>query len=238
MEVAAQDTTLPPVVDGQEPVAPQDTAPAVEPQSEPVVEPTPEPEPVMTLQQVQSWVGRRDAQLRNEFKEGISQILQAVQSRPTPGEEAPDATTQLLNDPEGFMSNFINKQKQVETQKTQAFITSAARIFDSDPDFTDNKLGMEVIEQMKSIPMNHNLPPDVAADLVVSKAKAQVLAARVRTKTNPLAGNKPASVPLGTVSPSAAPSPAKPRVKVEDEVAAFGKRMGFSDDEIQAILKD
>lgn len=237
---AAQDTTIPPVEPGQEPVAQEPQAPAQEPA---VQEPTPTPqaEPTMTLHQVQSWIGRRDAQLREEFQGQINQIIQAVQTRNAPQVEDTDPTTELLNNPIAFMEKFVEQkmtQKETaQTQKTQAFITSAARLMDADPDFADNKLGMEVIEQMKTIPMNHNLPPDVAADLVISKAKAQVLASRVNKKVNPLANNKPAAVPLGTVTPSAAPSPAKPSVKIDDEVRAYGRKLGMTDEEIDAEFK-
>lgn len=235
MSDAALDTTVPPVEPGQEPVAP-----AAEPVvTEPVVqEPTPSEPPLedRIMQKFQSWQGRRDAQLREEFQGQLNQVLQAVQARTAPQEEV-DTTTQFLNDPTGFLDKYVDQKwsqkAAAETQKTQAFIQSAARIMDSDPDFADQKLGFEVIEKLKGIQVDPNLPPNVSADLAVTKAKAQVLAEKVRTKTNPLSGNKPVTAHIGTVTPGAAPSPTAPKVEISDEIRAYGKKIGLTDKEIE-----
>ena len=233
--MADQDTIVPPGDPGQEPIAP-----AVPSQEPPAVEPTPAPEVPLEdkiLQKFQSWQGRRDAQMRSEIvTEIMGQITQAAPKLFTPAApvEPEDLTTRLLNDPRGTLTSIMEENRRSVEQKGQDYVKNLASIMDSDADLRDNQeVGMAIIEKLKTIPYDPALPSNVAADLAFNKAKSMVYGEKIRTRTNPLAGNQPITAPVGTATPPATTTAIKPKANVDEDVRSFGKRIGLTDEQIE-----
>ena len=112
---------------------------------------------------------------------------------------------------------------------------------DSDPLFageSGQELGRAVIEHLKNNLGNidKNLPPAVAATLLVHGAVADSMRKKMATKENPLAKNKPSGMPTGTIKPpAAAPTKLKPP-KLSALAADFAKRNNYSEEEVAKLF--
>lgn len=196
-------------------------------------------------QSVQSFNGRKMKEFKDEIMGLIPQPGAAPTPTPAPSEFTID-TTELLNDPAGVLTKVvrhINSQDQEQSNlRSQAFVKKAGAILDADPMFEGDdgkKLGDEVIAELSKLPVNPMLDPEVQAELNVAKAKNVVLARKL-TPAKPVTAldkNKPGAVQTSVSSASPAPV-RKVQVKVDDDVRARGRRMGWTDEEIDAALAE
>lgn len=195
------------------------------------------------FQRMASWQGRRDKDLFDNLGNLIdSKIKQATpQQQPTPVDPAT-----FLENPEAYLQKAVPKILQAEvskvTQAEQTFntelIRNAASRMDSDPLFADKELGNAVVQEIQKNfnSISRRLPPDVAAQLLVSDAVANVMRQRAATKTNPLAGNRPSGMPIGTIKAPPAPTPKVKPVKLSESAAALAKRWNYSTEDIAKVF--
>jgi hypothetical protein len=236
-----------------------------EPTPEPTPEPEPEPTPAMpqlsqdeivrqaeerAFQRMASWQGRRDKELFGALESLIESKMPKT-AQPQIQQTAIDPAT-LLENPGAVLESVlresvprifneeISKRSQAETRFNQDLIRNAASVMDSDPLFSDKALGNEVVQEIQKAitQIDRNLPPQVAAQLLVSSATASVFRKRATTKTNPLSANRPATGPIGTIAPPAAKKASTPTVKLSEEAMKLKKRFNYSDEDLARIFKD
>lgn len=234
--------------------------PNVDPDPDPNLEPDPAPDPqaelidkiaAKVIQSVQSFDGRKFAQLKDELVDHVRSIVPQAQT-PTPSQaqvsdDLEIDTTEFLNNPGEVLNRAVSKilerQQKTTAQRSQDFVKAADTLMTSDPMFQGEegqKLGMEVVEEVAKIPINPMLDPAVQAELSISKAKANVLSRRMTTgkPTTALDKNKPVDKPIGGIGGGNAPAKAPSKVKVADDVRERGRRMGMTDEEIDAALSE
>jgi len=198
------------------------------------------------FQRTASWMGRRDKDLMDHIGNLIDSRIRTV--APLPASTDP---TSILDDPDRWteskiraavpqiLNEEIQKRMQADQGYTAGVIQHAARIMDSDPLFEDKTFGAEVVaEAQKQFgTLQKNIPPDVAAELLINKALASVNRRKMLEKKNPLAGNQPGKVVGGITAP---PAPAaKPKVpKLSESAQALAKRWGYSAEDLAKVFKD
>lgn len=239
--------TPPTEILGQEPVIPE---PPESPVLPPETPPETPPEPVMTAEEkrdhdMKSWIGRRDAELKQEMEQREQALLQKIggliqqpPGAPVAPVEAPDPS----QDADAWFEHKLQAKVTAETTYNNTLIQTGTAIVQQDELVkTDPTLANEIYEEVKSgrVQINRLLPPDVAASVVVATAKANVLTRRMLKKPNPLAGNTPSTAALGSVAPPAAPAaPAVKVPKMSSLASKAAKRWGFSDEEVAETLKN
>uniref|UniRef100_A0A6M3LM82 Uncharacterized protein n=1 Tax=viral metagenome TaxID=1070528 RepID=A0A6M3LM82_9ZZZZ len=252
------DDTLVAPPEGQEPEPTPQPTPEPEPAPEQTPEPPPPPPPptqeeIMrqaeerAFQRMASWQGRRDKDLFDSLGNLIDSRLRSNQPPPVPSPPSDPAT--ILENPDAWaeaklreafpriLDQEVQRRTQQDTQHTSEVVRQAGAIMDSDPLFQDKELGSEVIAEIqKNFNTVRGLQPNVAAQLLVSNAVSAAFRKRTLTKTNPLAGNRPVTGPMGTVKPPVAPV-AKPKpVKLSEEAAALAKRWNYSAEDISKVF--
>lgn len=226
--MADVDTNATPPTEPDPGAEPNEPTEPTEPQSTEPIEPTEPVEPIpltpdqiveKSNQMMQSWLGRRDADLLQRIGQQIDQKIGAIQ----PSGDPIDYGQKILDDPKGVINEVLTDRERVGMAFNQQVINTAAQIMDNDVLFKDAELGKEVVEDIRVNfgQVNRNLPPQYAADLLVKTAVANVYRKREGTKTNPLAGNTPATGPLGTVTP---PNAATTKVKIP-KISSMAKEL-------------
>jgi hypothetical protein len=236
--------------------------PEADPEPELIPEPEPEPAPdpqaelidkiaARVTQNLQSFDGRKFAQLKDELVDHVRSIFPQAQTPattpPTVSDDLEIDTTEFLNNPGEVLnravSKILEKKQKNDNKRSQDFVKAADSIMTSDPMFQGEegqKLGMEVVEEVAKIPINPMLDPAVQAELSISKAKANVLSRRMSTgkPVTALDKNKPVDKPIGGVGGGNPPAKSPSKVKVADDVRERAKRMGMTDEEIDAGLAE
>lgn len=250
------DTSTPPAGIESEPTPEPDQTPEPTPDAEPEPEPTPQtPTPPTTdeivrmaeeraFQRMASWQGRRDKDLFDNLGNLIDSRLRTAVPPPQPPPSTDPAT--VLENPDGWLrtqvprllDEVVNQRNQAEQQFNTELIRQAASAMDNDPLFTDKTLGNAVVEEIQRnfTSVNRNVPPAVAAQLLVNASLANVVRKQAQTRTNPLAGNKPASGPMGTVKPPSVPAQKAKPVKLTAEASALAKRWNYSDEDVARVF--
>ena len=235
---------------GQEPEHPAVELPEEEPTLPPSTEEPPaEPEepPLDTIEErilhrLQSWQGRRDAELREEMRRREEALLNRVtevipQATAAAPMEEPDPSV----DPDRWFEHKLQQKVSEEQKYNQSLINSGQQIMSQDPLIkADPKLADEIYEEVQSgrVVINRQLSPQEAAAFAIAQAKSNVLTKRMMTKANPLENNKPVNTPIGGVKPPAAPaSPVVKPPEMSDIAKQAASRWGFSDEELAEILK-
>ena len=190
------------------------------------------------MHRFQSWQGRRDAELREEFQRQQQALLERI------SQQQPAAAQERVPDPsEDADAWFEYKARKIEQSK-QDFYTkarrTAAEIITSDPlTAQDPRIGEEIAAQILSgaTPLDINLPPQVAAENAVIRAKSNVLTNRMLNRPNPLEKNSPSAVPKGGVRPPAARTKATPKIgKVSDLTMQKAKQWGYSPEDLARVF--
>ena len=209
-------------------------------------QPTGEPQEPETMdaQQLRSWVGRRDAQLRQEFQQQMGQLQQGIQALATAAyQKTQPATPAEPPDPAQDANAWFDHKLQAHNKQIQDFHNTVgattAGYIRNDPLVQANpNLGTEIYQEIMSgrIPVKQGVKATDAAEALYISAKANVLQRLMTTRPNPLKGNKGANVPLGTET---AP-PAKPTKKVEldadPETIRIAKSWGYTEDRINELF--
>lgn len=233
---------------GQEPVIPEPPESPTLPPETPTGEPPAEP---MTPEEkrdhdMKSWIGRRDADIKQEMERRDQALLEKIatilpqQAPGVPAEpaEAPDPS----EDANAWLEHKLQEKMSAETNYNNTLIQTGTAIVQQDELVkVDPTLAQEIYDEAQSgrIQVNRALSAEVAAAMVVATAKNNVLTRRLLNKPNPLARNQPATAPLGSVVPPAAPAaPVVKKPKLSPLASQAAKRWGFSDEEVAETLKD
>jgi hypothetical protein len=256
----AVDTPATPEPSGQ-PAEPT-PEPAAEPEPTPEPTPTPEPQPRQltpeeieerAFQRTASWMGRRE----KEFGDSILRnVTQAIDNRlaefgrtATPPASTLDPATFLENPEQALRSlvpKILHEEVNRHTKSEQSFntelIRQAAGLMDSDALYQGDegqKFGAEVVAEIQKNfgTVDKRLPPNVAAQLLVSNAALAVSRKKMGVRVNPLAGNRPATG-IGTITAPAAPAVKPKPVKLSVEAQALKKRFGYTDEEIAKVFAE
>lgn len=201
------------------------------------------------FQRMASWQGRRDKDLFDSLGNLIDSRLRTQQPPPPP--PASDPAT-ILENPDAWaegklreaLPRILDQEVQRRTEQEQRHagevIRHAGAMMDGDPLFQGaegQKLGNEVIGEMqKNFGSVRGLNPQVAAQLLVSNAVASIVRKKAGLQTNPLAGNKPTTGPIGTVKPPPAPAVKPKPVKLSSEAAALAKRWNYNEEDIARVF--
>jgi hypothetical protein len=236
----------------------EEPEPTPEPSPEVTPEPTPEPvtltpDQIMeqaserAFQKMASWQGRRDKDLFDSLGNLIDTRLRTV-TPPSPTQPSTDPATMLEN-PDAWAETVIPRiMDKVQAQRSKAdqeymgnFIREAGSLMDSDPLYQGDegqKLGAEVIaEVQKNIgKLDRRFPPADAARLWVANSTLNVVRQRTNVKQNALAGNRPSTGPMGTITPPAQKALKAKPIKLSDEAAALAKRWNYSHEDIAKVF--
>jgi len=230
-----------PAVEGQQPVIESPTLSEEPVETPPESELSPEDK---ILHKLQSWAGRRDAELRAEIQQREQALLETIRGMTPssqagqPQEEAPDPTM----DADKWFDYKLQQRVSREMEFNKKVITAGTQIVQQDELVkTDPKLANEIYDEVQSgrVILNRNLPAEEAAQVAVAQAKANVLTKRFLSKATPLGQNKGIQQPVGGITPP--PSQRKPAVKVpemSDLAKDAAKRWGFTEEEVAETLKD
>lgn len=210
---------------------PEEEAPAQDPTTQEIVEAALQKQ----SHEIQSWIGRRDVELKAEFTRMIGEKKPPEPSTDKDAEE-------VYTDPGKWLDAQLNKRDAQSSAYVQSVVTSAAKVMDADPLFDraapgGKELGAEVVQKVaQMLPgIKPTMAPDQNAELVVNKALAAVM--RDRRKTNPLKGNKPSDTPLSTVD-SKVPEVKKDKPQeINEHMKNYQRIRGLSDDKMQELLK-
>jgi hypothetical protein len=195
------------------------------------------------FQKMASWQGRRDKDLFDNLGNLIDSRLRTT-ATPPPRPSTDPAT--MLENPDAWARNIVprildeevSRRSNADQQFNTELIRHASAAMDGDALFTDQALGNAVVEEIQKNfgTVNRNIPPALAAQLLVNSALANVVRRQAQTRTNPLAGNTPVKGPMGTVTPPA-PKPAKAKpVKLSEDARALAKRWNYSEDDIARVF--
>ena len=224
-----------------EEATPQDT-PEVPPEraAAPEVEPESIPPSYMTMDQfnevmeqrehnLKSWIGRRDTDLFEKIK--------TVQAPPADPSESRD---KLLENPEGFFNEMLNRKEQQTSAYMSSVVTGAGSLMEVDPLFKDRDFGNEVVKEITKIAQNvdKSLPTKIASERLVSEATLAVIRRQKATPTNPLAENKPTGG-LGSVSPpSGASKKAVKAPKISGMAKKYADKWGYTPEKLAELFPD
>ena len=260
----ADDTQTTPEPSGQ-PTEPTPEPTPAEP-VEPTPEPEPAPEPPQptpaelaaqaeerAFQRMASWQGRREQVLLDSIGNMIRSI-QPQQQVQQPANDPQIDAAKFLENPGQALSQMLRTevpkifQETVSTQSraqqahTNDVIKNAADIMQSDPLFAGKEntefgtsVAKYVVENLHT--MDRSIPPKLAAKLLVQDA---VLAdnRQKAIKGNPLAGNKPVTGPMGTISaPAKQPAKSNP-VKLDSATKQMARVLRISEAEAAKMLAD
>lgn len=204
------------------------------------------------FQRMASWQGRRDKALLDSIGQAIdSRLRTSPPSQPAPSAPSAIDAAQLLEKPDLVISQILEAQapkvfEKVMHQRTQAdqhftneVIKGAAAIMDNDPLFSDQAFGNEVVSEIQKEfgNMRRDIDPNVAAQLMVNKAVANVYR-KNKAPANGLSGNRPATVPLGGVKPPPAQTPKAPPVKLSPEAKLLAERFGYKDEDLAKVFAE
>jgi hypothetical protein len=204
-----------------------------------------------SFQRTASWIGRRDKDLLDNIGNLINSRIPKQQYQPPPQPKVDPAA--LLDNPGealrqmGFVSaadvprlvhETIGQATAAEQRYNADLIQNAAALMDSDPMFADKNLGNAVVNEIQQsfATIDRRLPPQVAAQLLVNGAVTNIARKATMAKSNPLAGNKPVSGPMGTVKPPVAPAAKAKPIKLSAETAALAKRWNYSQDDLARVF--
>lgn len=208
----------------------------------------------LAVQRMQSWQGRRDKDLFENLGNFIDSKLRSVSPPPQQIPTKIDPA-ELLTKPEEVLQSMgyvraadiptiMQQQVQNMTKAEQNYsaevIRNAAAAMDADPLFTDKEFGNEVVAEIQKNfgSLSRQLPPNVAAQLLVSNSVANVYRKKAGLKANPLAGNKPIDGPNGTIKPPATPPRAVKPVKLSEHAERLAKRFGYKEEDLAKVFKD
>jgi hypothetical protein len=226
-----------PVVEGQQPTE-SPTLP--ETPSEPSEsEMSPEDK---ILHKMQSWWGRREAELKQEMTKREQAMLEAVRGlQPQSAasvEEAPDPTM----DADAWFEHKLQQRVKREQDFNEKLIRAGTAMVQQDELVKANpKLADEVYEEVRSgrVQINRNLPPEQAARVAVIEAKANILSRQILTKPNPLAGNTGITEPVGGIKPPPPKPKATPKMpEMSDYAKAYAEKMGMTPEQVAEALKE
>jgi hypothetical protein len=223
-----------------------DPAPAVPVAPDPATprQMTPEEIEERAFQRTASWTGR-------ELKKFSDVILQNIEARlpRAPASSPPPSTdpATMLENPDGWLRSALpgmmreeaSRQQQAEQNFNTELIRQAAATMDSDPLFADKNLGNAVVSEIQKNfnNVNRTLHPEVAAQLLVSTALANVVRQNALRRSNGLAGNRPATGPIGTVTPPANTTAKPAPIKIDDMTKRIASYFGNTPEQIQEMLK-
>jgi hypothetical protein len=211
------------------------------PQPPPPKQLTPEEIEERAFQRAASWLGRREAENTDKILRRVAEIVEPIRRTQQPAEPAIDGGS-ILDNPEAVIERVIDKvatkRSAAENLYANELVRHAVRIMDSNTLFKkDRTLGeevaKEVIENAKSI--NKSLPPDVAADLLISKSHLNVVTRHANARINPLASNRPQKG-IGTVTAPVTPKETPKPIKMDAETKRIAEMFGNTDDEIRKYL--
>lgn len=188
-------------------------------------------------QDLRIWLGRRDRELVDTIKREWGPSQRPSETEPPTSQ---DMAARLLENPKAFVTDVLRGLGSEEMQYNQEVATSAAQLMAQNDMFDKDKtLAADVIEEIKHIypELPKNIHPKVAARLVLGEAMSKTMMKRMGTKPNPLAHNKPATGPLGTIQSSAPARPGAKPVVLDDKMRRLVQGFGFSEDVAQELLR-
>jgi hypothetical protein len=232
---------------------PADVTPEPPPAAAPV---TPEPPPRQwtpeeieerAFQRTASWTGRELKKFSDAIIQNVTQALDSrVPRNPAPAPPPSTDPATMLENPDAWaekvfpkiMDREISRRTQAEQGYTSELIRQAAAVMDNDPLFTDKELGNAVVGEIQKnfSNANRNVDPGTAAQLLVHSSLANVYRQR-SVKGNGLAGNRPHTGPMGTITPPAAAVAKGPAIKIEDMTKRVAGYFGNTPEQIQEFLK-
>lgn len=195
-------------------------------------------------QDFRTWSGRRDKalidQLATTIDERITQRPITGTGEPAPGEQFD------FDNPAASIDKILSKReqkKQVDAQRyNDAAITGIGRYMDSDPIFKDQEFGQKVLNAtLQNIGnMRRDVPPDIAAQLLVKDAVIAVGKDKIVGSKNPLDKNTGAKQPFGSES---APSGQKQKIdyngpKLSESAAKLAAKWNYSPEDLNKLFPD
>lgn len=238
-----------PPVEANEPVVTPPETPVETPPESPTLPPeTPpvEPPPEVTPEEkrdhdMKSWIGRRDAEMRTEMDRRDQTLLAEIRGMapgaPITPAEAPDPSL----DADAWFEHKLQQRVSTEQDYNSKLITVGTALIGQDEVVKANpEMANEIYQEIQSgrVPIMRNVAPEIAAQIAVTQAKSNILTNRMMKKANPLAGNTPATVPTGGITPPATPSaPAVKLPKMSDLASSAAKRWGMSDEDVAKALE-
>lgn len=238
-----------PPVEGQEPGAESPSIEEAQLPESPVIEapdgeeqpPTPEMSVEdKILHKLQSWQGRRDAEMREDLERRERAILERLGS----GFNQPQALQQPQPDPtedaDAWFEYKLGQKVQAEQSYNTTLYQSGMQMIEQDPLIkTEPALKNDIVQEIQSgrVQINRSLDPQTAAAVAISMAKSNVLTRRMTQPQNPLGGNTPNPTPKGGIAPPAPKQKAGPKLgKVSPLAKRYAKQWGYSDEEMAKVL--
>jgi hypothetical protein len=145
-------------------------------------------------------------------------------------------------DADGWLDQRLDAKVAKEQVFNETLINTGVALIDADAAVQiDPTLKDEIIQEIQSgqVVVYRAVDPKMAAQIAVTQAKANILTRRMSTPTNPLEATTPATVPLGGVTPPAAPT--KPKVELppmSDYAKDAMKKWNISPEEAVKILNE
>jgi len=214
---------------------------------------------------MRAWIGRRDKRLRDEYDVKLKQTVdyvvqgiqqsqqQQVQPQPIPAQEDINLEDlDFINDPKGsflklfnnvapaFATDYIPKYNAEYSakmeQKANQVLSGIGFLAKNDPFLKDDS--DRIIEIAKKLPFYGNADSTMEAKATFTEAQNILLREKMQKKINPLTGNKPATQPIGSISPTNPAKSVAPRVNLSQEVKNEGFKMGLTEEKMYELLKD
>ena len=190
---------------------------------------------------------------------GIAPLLKDAQRRPddyippTPPRVITAEELDFINDPVGsfnklfqsaaptFATDYIPKYNAEYStrvaQKAGQILNGVEFLAKADPVVKEDSARIAEIARTLSVPNFDSIDVATATKIAFAEAQNILLREKMQKKVNPLAGNKPVTKPIGSLSPSAPGKQVQPRPAVSKEVMEQGMKMGLSEDKIYELLK-
>lgn len=213
-------------------------APAVDeaPPQEPTIQELLDARDAKIQSSMQSWLGRRDKDLIDAIERKFESKLESVKPKQKEEFNFEDPLPQI----ETHVRNILTQEQRKEYEYTQSVVNAAGRLMETDDLFEDAELGNEVVEVIKSDigRIKKNVPPDIAAELLVSNALKKVYKARKGQKKTAFDGKKPTGEKLGSVTPSTSTDKKEKMPKMSDLAGRMVKTWNYSPDDVKRILSE
>ena len=220
------------------------------------------------INSMRAWIGRRDKRLRDDYDlklqqtvdsliQGLTPLIQQSQQKPVEPKPSVDINPDdidFINDGVGsfkklfnalapqfateYIPKFTNQQQAVLSEKAARVISGVTAMAKSDPVSKDD--ADRIVEIAKTLTIDNFDSIDAATATKLAYVQAQNIALRERMtkKTNPLDKNKPATQPIGTITPSTPANTAKPKVQLSSELADAASKMGLTVEQAMELLKE
>lgn len=189
-----------------------------------------------------SWLGRRDKETLDHISSVINERLAAQAKSP---ETSDEMSTRLLENPREVIrsefESYRNEMTAKETQHLDKTMNTIGGLMESDPLYTDQELGNEVVDEIKKMvqsgKIDRGLPPAQAGKIILGDALSNVFRRRQNAKVNPLSNNTPQNTGSGITPPATPPKKLKVP-KLDDETKKWAEKWGYKEEDLARIYAE